>query len=219
MHNYRAIHHLWAIRYQLALGSRDIPDDEFVERELLSKFEAELDALARVEMEHRTRAETERDASEAEKRRICEEEEQAAAEREEVERAEEARRQALEKLAEEERAKEEQIRSREEMAAVRYEQRLRLGEELSAMEMRIAACLQKSEGTAQTLGEIRAGRAKCKCSRMIRKEISTLQGDVAALGEEVAHVAREEESIRAQEENQGGLIPPPFSDLQPGPVL
>jgi hypothetical protein len=202
-HDYRAIHHLWTIRHKLAV-SKETLDDEFIEREILSKFEAELDALRKVELEHRTEEDIEQGAREVEELRILEEEEQAAAERAEAESMEKARRQAYEKLAEEERLKEEQIRLREQMGSVRYEQRLRLAGELSAIDTRIAECLRKSE-------EIRTKDGKCpKCSKKratLRGETSALQGEVAALGEGVARVAREEERMRAQEENQGRYIP------------
>ena len=218
-HDYRAIHHLWTIRHKLAV-SRDTLDGEFIEREILSKFEAELDALREVELEHRTEEDIERDRREAEERRIIEEEEQAAAERAETERMEEARREALEKLAEEERLKEEQSRLREEMGSVRYEQRLRLGEELSAIKTKITTCLQKSELAVRNLEEIRTECGKCpKCSRrrlMAGKETSAVQGDVAALGKEVAQAAKEEETMRAQEENRGQPVPTASDDVQPG---
>ncbi|TEB38088.1 hypothetical protein FA13DRAFT_722632 [Coprinellus micaceus] len=101
---HQAAHKVWTIRYQLAVAGDELDlSEDFIERELRSKFSEELAALKATELEHRTKADIERAEREEEERRKQEEEAKAVAEREQL--AEEKR----------QREKEERLRRRQEI--------------------------------------------------------------------------------------------------------
>jgi chemotaxis protein histidine kinase CheA len=160
---HQAAHKVWTIRYQLAVAGDELDlSEDFIERELRSKFSEELAALKATELEHRTKADIERAEREEEERRKQEEEAKAVAEREQLAREEamrwEAEREERERRAEKDRLAQAMLLEQERLRA---EERIR-EEEVRLERERIERMRIEEESIQKELAELERQEREAK---------------------------------------------------------